>query len=348
MQPRKLQCCIWRDSFKPSLRFSWLCVFFVSKGNPVLLLFPCKNGGNLLNPLGPWVSTSLLVILSGGWLTGRIMFALNWPSIRIYQRYLSTRGGPKAGGSLHPLPRQPTAARRPPATTRSMPTARREPTAPEKENSPPTPQTLEINIPDTITVTRPPKTAQLTPSPYIQKPATPAPSPETPRAMRPRTKSPKYTTKRSTQYFHVNIENEYPLHEKYDLQDVHATTYKVNIKATRQPRKDEELNILFQYSSSTTKKTSTGYRSRGLPASFAGLGGSVGCAVRLETRRSRVQTPPRSATFFRVDWSWNIFYGHSLPSADSRRAVVSFWRKSVHNTGLPLRGLSLPSKRVVR
>ena len=34
-----------------------------------------------------------------------------------------------------------------------------------------------------------------------------------------------------------------------------------------------------------------------------------------------------------VGWSWNIFYGHSLPSADSIRAVVSFWRKNVHNTG---------------
>ena len=75
---------------------------------------------------------------------------------------------------------------------------------------------------------------------------------------------------------------------------------------------------------------------------------SFGCAVRLETRRSRVQPPPRSATFFRGDWSWNIFYGHSLPSADSRRAVVSFWRKNVHNTGLPLGGLSLPIKCVVR
>ena len=31
----------------------------------------------------------------------------------------------------------------------------------------------------------------------------------------------------------------------------------------------------------------------------AGLGSSVGCTVRLETRRSRVQPPPRSATFFR-------------------------------------------------
>ena len=34
---------------------------------------------------------------------------------------------------------------------------------------------------------------------------------------------------------------------------------------------------------------------------WAGLGGSVVCAVRLETRRSRVQPPPRSATFFRGD-----------------------------------------------
>ena len=33
----------------------------------------------------------------------------------------------------------------------------------------------------------------------------------------------------------------------------------------------------------------------------AGLGGSVGCTVRLETRRSRVQPPPGSATFFRGD-----------------------------------------------
>ena len=37
MQPIKLQCCIWRDSFKPSLRFSCFLVFFVSKGNPFWL-----------------------------------------------------------------------------------------------------------------------------------------------------------------------------------------------------------------------------------------------------------------------------------------------------------------------
>ena len=40
-----------------------------------------------------------------------------------------------------------------------------------------------------------------------------------------------------------------------------------------------------------------------------------------------------SATFFRGDWLGNIFYGYSLASADSRKAVVSFWRKNVHSTG---------------
>ena len=34
--------------------------------------------------------------------------------------------------------------------------------------------------------------------------------------------------------------------------------------------------------------------------------------------------PAGSATFVCGDWSWNIFYDHFHPSADSRRAVVSF------------------------
>ena len=44
-------------------------------------------------------------------------------------------------------------------------------------------------------------------------------------------------------------------------------------------------------------------------------------------------TPTEVGNILLGDWSWNIFYGHSLPSAGSRRAVVSFWRKTVHNTG---------------
>ena len=32
-------------------------------------------------------------------------------------------------------------------------------------------------------------------------------------------------------------------------------------------------------------------------------------------------------------WSGNIFCRHSLPNADSKRAIVSFWRKNAHNNG---------------
>ena len=40
----------------------------------------------------------------------------------------------------------------------------------------------------------------------------------------------------------------------------------------------------------------------------------------------------RHHSFVEIDHE--IFsYGHSLPSADSRRVVVSFWRKNVHYTG---------------
>ena len=67
--------------------------------------------------------------------------------------------------------------------------------------------------------------------------------PTTPPSRKPRTKSPKYTTRQPKQYFHDKMENEYPLHEKYDLQDVYATANNVIVKATRQPREGEEINI---------------------------------------------------------------------------------------------------------
>ena len=55
------------------------------------------------------------------------------------------------------------------------------------------------------------------------------------------------------------------------------------------------------------------------------------------------------ATFFRWDWSWNLFYGHSLPSADSRREVVRYLRKDVHWVLVNrLIGLNMPRKSVVR
>ena len=58
--------------------------------------------------------------------------------------------------------------------------------------------------------------------------------------------------------------------------------------------------------------------------------------VQLVIKRLQVRAPhptPGSTTFFRGDRSWNIFYDHSLPSTDSRGAVISFWQKNVRNTG---------------
>ena len=57
-------------------------------------------------------------------------------------------------------------------------------------------------------------------------------------------------------------------------------------------------------------------------------------------------TLARLPTFFREDFIMKYFLRSF--STDSRRVVVSFWQKNVHNTGQPLRGLSLPSKSVVR
>ena len=39
---------------------------------------------------------------------------------------------------------------------------------------------------------------------------------------------------------------------------------------------------------------------------------------------SQVQTPAQPCTIL-GDWSWNNYCGHSPPSSDSRRKVVSYW-----------------------
>ena len=43
--------------------------------------------------------------------------------------------------------------------------------------------------------------------------------------------------------------------------------------------------------------------------------------------------PGRKYSFMEIDHEIISIYGHSFPSAVSRMAVVSFWRKNVHNTG---------------
>ena len=51
--------------------------------------------------------------------------------------------------------------------------------------------------------------------------------------------------------------------------------------------------------------------------------------ARLVFRRSRVRSSGPAAFVCR-DGSRNHFYGHYLPTTDSSRAVVSYWRKDVH------------------
>ena len=67
---------------------------------------------------------------------------------------------------------------------------------------------------------------------------------------------------------------------------------------------------------------------------LAGLGGSVGCAVRLETRRSRVQAPPRSATFFRGEAGIAILIKvnrHKMEHIYAKATNVSIFLKSWNN-----------------
>ena len=108
-----------------------------------------------------------------------LTFHKNLPTQPFYKKRAESRRQPAP--SAGEWPRQPTAARRPPPTTRSSPTAQAQATvhreAPEKETSPPELQIMET-APDTITVPRPPQTAQLTPSQSIKKPVTPSPSPD--------------------------------------------------------------------------------------------------------------------------------------------------------------------------
>ena len=57
-------------------------------------------------------------------------------------------------------------------------------------------------------------------------------------------------------------------------------------------------------------------------------------AFTVSEKSSNVTADPGAASpavpYFRRDRSCNDYYGHSLPSADSRRVVISYKRKNVH------------------
>ena len=54
------------------------------------------------------------------------------------------------------------------------------------------------------------------------------------------------------------MENEYPIHKKYNLQDVHAIIYKVIVKAPESPEKTKKLTSISRPSSTTTGRTNIG------------------------------------------------------------------------------------------
>ena len=70
---------------------------------------------------------------------------------------------------------------------------------------------------------------------------------------------------------------------------------------------------------------------------------SEACPLGMQAALSLI---PMSSTFFRADLVMKHFYGHS-PSADSRRAVVSHWRKNVHEVLVNYLG-GLPRNSMVR
>ena len=83
-----------------------------------------------------------------------------------------------------------------------------------------------------------------------------------------------------------------------------------------------------------------------LEIGFAGPVSSVGCTSAWHADFRRFNPQVRQHSFVKI-WSWNNSYGHSRPTADSSRTVVSYWQKNVH-LALVIRLGSLPRNSVVR
>ena len=134
-----------------------------------------------------------------------LTFHKKLPTPRIYKKGAESRRQPAPPAGE--WPRQPAPARRPP---------RREPTQMERETLPPPPQTT---VQTTHQITRPRyrNTATITASPTINRPVPAPASPVTPPPKKARKESP--APERPIQYCSYHYEEEYPIHEKYDLQD---------------------------------------------------------------------------------------------------------------------------------
>ena len=88
----------------------------------------------------------------------------------------------------------------------------------------------------------------------------------------------------------------------------------VKLHGTRVPNNSSQWNV----------KQDTNHLNNVLPGAVAR---SEACPLGMQAAPGSI---PTSGTFFRGDLVMKNFYRHSPSSADSRRAVVSYWRKNVH------------------
>ena len=169
-----------------------------------------------------------------------LTFHKKLPTPRYYKKGAESRKQPAPPAGE--WPRQPAPATRPPP--------RRVPTQIERETLPPTTQTI-LQRPHQIIRPHYKNTAIITASPTITRPAPASseslPSPPTKKA---RKESPAPATDRPIQYCSYHNDEEYSIHEKYDLQDVLNNKKRhCNHKGTKNPRRrrDEHrpASILF-------------------------------------------------------------------------------------------------------
>ena len=167
-----------------------------------------------------------------------LTFHKKLPTPRYYKKGAESRRQPAPPAGE--WPRQPAPATRPPP--------RRVPTQIERETLPPPTQTI-LQTPHQIIRPHYKNTAIITASPTITRPA-PAPaspeSPTSPPTKKARKESPAPATDCPIQYCSYHYDEEYPIHEKYDLQDALSNKLHGNdvaiIKAQRIPEEDE-MNI---------------------------------------------------------------------------------------------------------
>ena len=135
-----------------------------------------------------------------------LTFHKKLPTPRVYKKGAESRRQPAPPAGE--WPRQPAPATRPPP--------RREQKQMERETLPPPPQTI-LQTPHQIIRPGYKNTATITASPTITRPAPAPASPVTPPPKKARKESP--APDRSIPYCLYHYEEEYPIHEKYDLQD---------------------------------------------------------------------------------------------------------------------------------